>query len=74
MTTRTIAVIDISKDKTLQPETLGLAIAGVTDTLVDTAGNIILVSRPPSGGHKIYNIWRNGAGNISYEYEIEPEP
>ena len=32
-----------------------------------------LVSNPPIGCHKIYNIWRNPSGNIGYEFESIPE-
>lgn len=33
-----------------------------------------IVSDPPSGCHKILNIWRNALGNIEYEYEDVPIP
>ena len=38
------------------------------------AWGLSLRSKPPSGGHKIYNIWLNENGTIGYEYETEPEP
>ena len=33
-----------------------------------------LQSKPPSGQHKICNIWRNAGGNPEYEWEDKPEP
>ena len=33
-----------------------------------------IVSNPPSGKYRIYNIWRNEAGNLEYECDAEPAP
>ena len=37
-------------------------------------GAHVVVSMPPSGTHRIYNIRRNASGNIEYDFETIPEP
>ena len=40
---------------------------------VTSPGEGVVFSTPPVGCHRIYNIRRNAAGNIEYEYDTEPK-
>lgn len=41
---------------------------------IDLASAGTIHSEPPSGKHKIYNMWINAQGNLECERENVPEP
>lgn len=65
-------------DKTVKHKSVGEELDStewISEELHDLpTESVLLISKPPVGGHKIYNIWRTAEGNIKYEYEDIAKP
>ena len=56
---------------------VGSAAGAIAQAIGFYVGNVVFTSSPPSGYHKIYNIWAKKVGGtyqLVIDVETEPEP